>query len=175
MAAFFGKGKRIARGMRRRNAVNPERTRPGPSVASEPQMAAVIALGRLGAERGRDVLEKLAVAPDAVLRAAAVWALGRTAEARSAPALTRALQDPRVDVAALACLGVPGAVPFGSLAGDGASPAPRARLSRPGSPAITRPRRRCWRCWIRATTISNAAPPWPHLARPGACPLLSRP
>jgi tetratricopeptide (TPR) repeat protein/HEAT repeat protein len=76
------------------------------ATAAEAQLAAVIALGRLGDERGREVLETLAAAPDAGMRAVAVWALGRIGEARSSPALVRALQDPRSDVAAMACLGV---------------------------------------------------------------------
>jgi tetratricopeptide (TPR) repeat protein/HEAT repeat protein len=83
-----------------------DQARPSVPVATEPQLAAVVALGRLGDERGRDVLERLAVAPDAMLRAAAVWALGRIPGPRSAAPLSRALQDPRTDVAALACLGV---------------------------------------------------------------------
>ena len=72
----------------------------------EAQLAAVIALGRLGDERGRDVLEKLVDAPEAGLRAAAVWALGRTGSERAAPAFTQALRDGRPDVAGLACLGL---------------------------------------------------------------------
>jgi tetratricopeptide (TPR) repeat protein/HEAT repeat protein len=73
-------------------------------LARETQLAAVVALGRLGDERGRDVLEKLAGAPDASLREAAVWALGRVGVA--SPTLAAALRDGRAAVAGLACLGI---------------------------------------------------------------------
>jgi tetratricopeptide (TPR) repeat protein len=74
--------------------------------ADEARLAAVIALGRLGDERGRDVLEKLASASDGRLRAAAVWALGRTGAAGDTSLFPRALRDARADVAAFACLGL---------------------------------------------------------------------
>jgi tetratricopeptide (TPR) repeat protein len=74
--------------------------------ADEARLAAVIALGRLRDERGRDVLEKLAGAPDGRLRAAAVWALGRTGVANDTAVFTRALRDARADVAGFACLGL---------------------------------------------------------------------
>jgi tetratricopeptide (TPR) repeat protein/HEAT repeat protein len=70
----------------------------------EAQLAAVVALGRLGDERGREVLEKLSGAPDASLREAAVWALGRVGGAT--PTLAAAVRDGRPAVAGLACLGL---------------------------------------------------------------------
>ena len=79
---------------------------PPPRGATELQVAAGIALGRLADGRGHDVLETLAVAPDGRLRAAAVWALGRVAEPRDAPLFTRALRDARNDVVGFACLGL---------------------------------------------------------------------
>jgi tetratricopeptide (TPR) repeat protein len=90
-----------------------ERDRP-PSLsasAREAQASAVIALGRLGDERGREVLERLAIAPEPAMRAAAVWALGRLPAPAPKAALEHALKDPRPDVAGLAC------VSFGRSAG----------------------------------------------------------
>jgi HEAT repeat protein/predicted Zn-dependent protease len=87
-------------------AATAERGRLAPGVATEAQLTAIVALGRLGDERGREVLEKLAISSDASLRAAAVWALGRIPEPRSTATLVRALQDPRADVVGLACLGI---------------------------------------------------------------------
>jgi tetratricopeptide (TPR) repeat protein/HEAT repeat protein len=83
-----------------------ERDRPPARTAAarEIQAAAVVALGRLGDERGREVLERLALAPDPALRAAAVWALGRLPAPAARGALEHALRDPRSDVAGLACL-----------------------------------------------------------------------
>jgi tetratricopeptide (TPR) repeat protein len=78
----------------------------GARAADEVRLAAVVALGRLADERGHDVLEKLAAAPDGRLRAAAVWALGRAAGARDVALLSHALRDQRPDVAALACIGL---------------------------------------------------------------------
>jgi tetratricopeptide (TPR) repeat protein len=78
----------------------------GPAIPKDAQVAAVIALGRLGDPRGHDALSDLVSAPEARLRAAAVWALGRMGDARDAPALARALRDARADVAALAGLGL---------------------------------------------------------------------
>jgi tetratricopeptide (TPR) repeat protein len=71
------------------------------------QVAAVIALGRLGDPRAAPVLKTLASAPDASVRAVAVWALGRSTEAAVAEAaLEAAIEDPRTEVAAAACLGL---------------------------------------------------------------------
>jgi tetratricopeptide (TPR) repeat protein/HEAT repeat protein len=75
-------------------------------LAREAQSAAVVALGRLADERGREVLEKLVGAPEAPLRAAAVWALGRAGGPRANSLLTQALRDGRADVVAVACLGI---------------------------------------------------------------------
>jgi tetratricopeptide (TPR) repeat protein len=77
-----------------------------PRGADEARLAAVIALGRLGDDRARDVLEKLAASPEARLRGAAVWALGRAGGARDAALYTRALRDARADVVGFACLGL---------------------------------------------------------------------
>jgi HEAT repeat protein len=70
------------------------------------RLAAVIALGRLGDPRGRQVLESLVTAGDSAIRTASVWALGRIPSADSAGLLVKALADPRADTAAVACLGV---------------------------------------------------------------------
>ena len=63
------------------------------AAARETQLAAAIALGRLGDERGREVLERLANVPDPFLRGAAVWALGRTPGGSTRAVLERALRD----------------------------------------------------------------------------------
>jgi tetratricopeptide (TPR) repeat protein/HEAT repeat protein len=76
------------------------------ATTDEVRVAAVIALGRIGDERGRDVLEKLAGAPEGRLRAAAVWALGRIAAPRDVALFSRGLRDARADVAGFACLGL---------------------------------------------------------------------
>jgi tetratricopeptide (TPR) repeat protein len=72
----------------------------------EARLAAVLALGRLADERGHDVLEKLASAPEGRLRAAALWALGRMGGARDVALFSRGLRDARADVAGFACLGL---------------------------------------------------------------------
>jgi HEAT repeat protein/predicted Zn-dependent protease len=77
-----------------------------PTIAADAQLAAVIALGRLGEARGRSALEQLASAGEPSLRAAAVWALGRIPEERTTPGLIAALQDRRPEVVAAACLGL---------------------------------------------------------------------
>jgi tetratricopeptide (TPR) repeat protein len=117
----------------------------GARAADEARLAAVIALGRLGDERGHDVLEKLAAAPDGRLRAAAVWALGRVASARDVALLSRALRDPRAEVAALACLGLGRArgaqatAVLASVAGDVARPVPVRRAALAGLGAAADP------------------------------------
>ncbi|HEV3032306.1 MAG TPA: tetratricopeptide repeat protein, partial [Polyangia bacterium] len=101
----------------------------------EARLAAVIALGRLADDRGHDVLEKLAGAPDGKLRAAAVWALGRLGSPRDAGLFSRALRDARADVVGFACLGLGrggGAQAVGilaSVAGDVARPLPARRAA----------------------------------------------
>ncbi len=140
--------------------------RPGASTASahDVQVAAVIALGRLADERGHDVLEKLAAAPDGRLRAAAVWALGRVAAPHDAATFAHALRDGRADVVGLACLGLgrahaaqgltaltnvaadvtrPNAVRRAAIAGlalsgDRAAAAPLLVLARSGDAALER-------------------------------------
>jgi tetratricopeptide (TPR) repeat protein/HEAT repeat protein len=134
------------------------------ATSDEVRVAAVIALGRIGDERGRDVLEKLAGAPEGRLRAAAVWALGRIAAPRDVPTFSRALRDARADVAGFACLGLgrtrsaqavslltrvatdvarPLAVRRAAVAGLGASGSPMATtplmgLTRSGDDDLTR-------------------------------------
>jgi HEAT repeat protein/Tfp pilus assembly protein PilF len=74
--------------------------------SSTAQVAAAIALGRLGDARAVPVLAALATAPDAGVRAVALWALGRTRGPGVAVTLDAATADPRTDVAAIACLGL---------------------------------------------------------------------
>jgi tetratricopeptide (TPR) repeat protein/HEAT repeat protein len=150
-------------------ATDPAADAPGPDRAArattdEARVAAVVALGRIGDERGRDVLEKLAGAPEGRLRAAAVWALGRIAAPRDVAAFSRALRDARPDVAGFACLGLgrtrsaqavslltrvatdvarPLAVRRAAIAGLGASGSPMATaplmaLARSGDDDLTR-------------------------------------
>ena len=76
-----------------------------PSVTVEVQRAAIIALGRLGDRRGRDALDKLALAGDVTTRAAAIWALGRIDEA-AVPTLIRAANDRQAPIAVAGCLGL---------------------------------------------------------------------
>src|SRR6185436_7096833 len=74
--------------------------------SSTAQVAAAIALGRLGDGRAVPVLAALASAPDAGVRAVALWALGRTRGPGVSATLDAATVDPRTDVAAIACLGL---------------------------------------------------------------------
>jgi tetratricopeptide (TPR) repeat protein len=74
--------------------------------SSTAQVAAAIALGRLGDGRAAPVLTALAAAPDAGVRTVALWALGRTRGPGVAGTLDAATSDPRTDVAAIACLGL---------------------------------------------------------------------
>jgi tetratricopeptide (TPR) repeat protein len=114
-----------------------------PPGGDEARLAAVLALGRLADDRGHDVLEKLAGAPDGKLRAAAVWALGRLGSPRDAGLFSRALRDARADVVGFACLGLGrggGTQAVGilaSVAGDVARPlsARRAAVVALGLPA----------------------------------------
>jgi HEAT repeat protein len=74
--------------------------------SSTAQVAAAIALGRLGDGRAVPVLIALATTPDAGVRAVALWALGRTRGPGVLDVLEAATSDPRTDVAAVACLGL---------------------------------------------------------------------
>jgi tetratricopeptide (TPR) repeat protein/HEAT repeat protein len=74
--------------------------------SSTAQVAAAIALGRLGDGRAAPVLTALASTQDAGVRAVALWALGRTRGPGVAEVLEAATSDPRTDVAAVACLGL---------------------------------------------------------------------
>lgn len=74
--------------------------------ATSVQVEAAIALGRLEAAEAVAPLIASAGAPDAALRAAAIWALGRLGDPRAAPALEAAASDVRPEVAALACIGL---------------------------------------------------------------------
>jgi tetratricopeptide (TPR) repeat protein len=106
--------------------------------ADEARLAAVIALGRLADERGHDVLEKLATAPEGNLRAAAVWALGRSGSAGDAALFSHALRDARADVVGFACLGLgrarsaQAAGALASVAADVARPVPVRRAALAG-------------------------------------------
>jgi tetratricopeptide (TPR) repeat protein len=75
-----------------------------PTVTAETQLAAVIALGRLGDARGRAALERLTASADPALRAAAVLGLGRIADERGRAAVFGALSDRRPEVVSAACL-----------------------------------------------------------------------
>jgi HEAT repeat protein len=74
-------------------------------VTVDVQRAAIVALGRLGDPRGRNVLDKLLLAGDVTTRAAAIWALGRTDE-MAVPTLVRAAGDRQASIAVAACLGL---------------------------------------------------------------------
>ncbi|HEX3696259.1 MAG TPA: HEAT repeat domain-containing protein [Polyangia bacterium] len=80
--------------------------RPTPMPITEAQVAAVLALGRLGDERGRAALETQATAIDPGLRAAAIWSLGRITSPPSGDILLKAASDLNDEVAALACVGL---------------------------------------------------------------------
>jgi HEAT repeat protein len=92
----------------------------------------VIALGRLGDERGREVLDRLASAPDPALRGAALWAMGRVPAAPPFSALERALRDARPDIAGLAC------VSLGRAGGEGAVSTLAGIATDVGRPVIVR-------------------------------------
>jgi HEAT repeat protein len=74
--------------------------------SSTAQVAAALALGRLADPRAVPVLTGVASAPDAGVRAVALWALGRTRVPGVLETLDAATGDPRSDVAAVACLGL---------------------------------------------------------------------
>ncbi len=75
------------------------------SSGNETQLAAIIALGRLGDARGRATLESLIAAPDTTVRVAAVWALGRLATPDVGDLLA-AQTSSHLDVAGFAYLGL---------------------------------------------------------------------
>jgi HEAT repeat protein len=80
---------------------------PGGRVSSSmAQVAAAIALGRLGDARAAAALGALAGSPDAGVRAVALWALGRTRGAGVIETLEGTAADPRTDVAAISCIGL---------------------------------------------------------------------
>ena len=97
--------------------------------ATEARVAALVALGRLGDPRGVGPLQEAATAGPVATRAAALWGLGRMTDARAsaviAAILGRAVEDPRPDIQALACLGL----------GRHADPPIVARLARMGADA----------------------------------------
>jgi len=97
--------------------------------STEARVAALVALGRLGDPRGLAPLEEAATAGVVTMRAAAIWGLGRIADTRASavvpPILERAVEDPRPEIQALACLGL----------GRHADPPIVARLARMGADA----------------------------------------
>jgi tetratricopeptide (TPR) repeat protein/HEAT repeat protein len=71
------------------------------------QLAALVALARLGDPRGRPAFTRFAAAnSDRRFRAIAIWGLGRLPDATAAPELSGALDDRQSDVVAAACLGL---------------------------------------------------------------------
>jgi HEAT repeat protein/predicted Zn-dependent protease len=74
--------------------------------AAEAQLAAIVALGRLGDRRGRSALERAAAAGGTAPRTAAIWSLGRISDSSVTPLLQRAVEDPRPEIQAAACLGL---------------------------------------------------------------------
>ena len=79
---------------------------PAASGATEAQLAAIVALGRLADPRGRSALEHAVGASSTATRTAAVWSLGRIPDPRVTPFLERALEDRRPEIQAAACLGL---------------------------------------------------------------------
>lgn len=71
------------------------------------QLAALVALARLGDPRGRPAFIRFApVNTDRRFRSIAIWGLGRLTDSPAAPELMRALDDRQADVVAAACLGL---------------------------------------------------------------------
>jgi len=97
---------------------------------TDAQLAALIALARLGDPRGRPAFARYASLPgaDHRFRAAALWGLGRLPDGSAAPDLIRALDDRQPDVVVAACLGLgrhPGSAtlrPLFALAADARRP-----------------------------------------------------
>jgi tetratricopeptide (TPR) repeat protein len=102
------------------------------NVSPEAELAALVALGRLGDPRGRSALEHAMASGGVSARTAAAWGLGRISDARATPGkgpsegpwdpprahlagqspcsltrvLRRALEDRRPEIEALACIGL---------------------------------------------------------------------
>jgi tetratricopeptide (TPR) repeat protein len=77
------------------------------AAGADVQLAALLALARLGDPRGRPAFARFASpATDHRFRAIAIWGFGRLPDAAPAPELLRALDDRHVDVVAAACLGL---------------------------------------------------------------------
>jgi tetratricopeptide (TPR) repeat protein len=71
------------------------------------QLAALVALARLGDPRGHPALIHFApVNTDRRFRSIAIWGLGRLPDSPAAPELIKALDDRQADVVAAACLGL---------------------------------------------------------------------
>jgi len=71
------------------------------------QLAALVALARLGDPRGRPAFARFATpGADHRFRAIAIWGLGRLADAPAGPELIKALDDRQPQVVAAACLGL---------------------------------------------------------------------
>ena len=79
----------------------------GTAGGADTQLAALVALARLGDPRGRPAFARFAASTsDRRLRAAAIWGLGRLPDASEAPELIKALDDRQLEVVAAACLGL---------------------------------------------------------------------
>jgi predicted Zn-dependent protease/HEAT repeat protein len=79
----------------------------GAGAGADVQLAALVALARLGDPRGRPAFARFATpAADHRFRAVAIWGLGRLADAPAAPELIKALDDRQPQVVAAACLGL---------------------------------------------------------------------
>jgi tetratricopeptide (TPR) repeat protein len=87
------------------NATTESMLRSSAGGANETQLAAVIALGRLGDGRARSTIDSLLASSDVATRVAAVWALGRMATAETGEALTANINS-HLDVAGFAYLGL---------------------------------------------------------------------
>jgi predicted Zn-dependent protease/HEAT repeat protein len=91
----------------------------GTTGTADTQLAALIALARLGDPRGRPAFARFAApASDRRLRAVAVWGLGRLSDATETATLIKALDDRQIEVVAAACLGLgrhPGPVSLPAL------------------------------------------------------------
>jgi tetratricopeptide (TPR) repeat protein len=77
-----------------------------PPTSAETQLAALIALARLGDVRGRPALERHVASVDPQVRGVALWGLGRIADPRDTALLLKSLDDRHPSVVAAVCLGL---------------------------------------------------------------------